>query len=264
MQLREHRQHGQHGQIRRAWRRQAFVAVMATAVSWGVPASLPAGMAVLGAATVMLAASSALAQEPGTAAIVNGAPISVFRLERHFEDYLKEQGRNLGSIRDPRIYKRLKREALLELIDRQLLWEAATAQQVAIAPEQLDAAMARAESAFRGREAFQRRLRAAGFSEPEYRSYLERIMAGQRVLARLVDEEMATRFPPSAAAAREEEFKAIYQRYKSQLDPQGSLGEAGGVQLVAEQVYANERKAAEKQVRERLRAAAKIEYLLAL
>lgn len=250
-----------------SWRRQAFAAAVATAMSWVSPASLSggvAGISGLALATFALAPADAVAQETGTAAIVNGEPISVFRLERHFEDYLKEQGRNLSSIRDPRVYKRLKREALLELVDRQLLWEAARGQQVAIAPEQLDTAIARAESAFRGREAFQRRLRAAGFSEPEYRTYLERIMAGQLVLARLVDDEMATRFPPSAAAAREEEFKAIYQRHKSQIDPQGSLGEEGGVRLVAEQVYANERKAAEKHVRERLRSAAKIEFLLSL
>lgn len=213
---------------------------------------------------LLLAAGLAAAQETGNAAVVNGAPISVFRLERHFEDYLKEQGRNLSNIRDPRVYKRLKREALFELIDRQLLWEAAQARQITVSEGDLDAAMARAESAFRGRDAFLRRLRAAGFDAASYRGYLMQIMAGQLVLASLVDSELAARNPEADAAAREAEFRAIYRQARAQIDPQGTLGEEAGARLVAEQILVRERQQADKAVRERLRAAARIELLLSL
>ncbi|MHC8354698.1 peptidylprolyl isomerase [Pseudomonas sp. LB3P81] len=42
------------------------------------------------------------------AARVNGEEISEFRLERYFAEYLEDQGRALGSIRNPKAYKQLR------------------------------------------------------------------------------------------------------------------------------------------------------------
>lgn len=227
------------------------------------PAMLPGG-AILASTVALTVAESAQAQEHGNAAVVNGQVITVFRLERHFEDYLKERGRNLGNIRDPRVYKRLKREALFELVDRQLLWEAAQAEQIKVPAESLDAALARIASAFRDRDGYLRRLKAAGFSEAEYRVYLERIMAGEMALARRVEEGLSRRYPEAEASKHEQEFRAIYQQHKSEIDPLGALGEEAGSRLVAEQVMGNARKQVEQEVRAQLRESAKIEILLSL
>lgn len=42
------------------------------------------------------------------AARVNGEEISEFRLERYFAEFLEDQGRALGSIRNPKAYKQLR------------------------------------------------------------------------------------------------------------------------------------------------------------
>lgn len=251
---------------RAAARRSTLLALLASLAAAPLPAvvgSVAAGPGVIG---LMLAVATphAAAQEQGNAAVVNGEPITVFRLERHFEDFLKERGRNLGNIRDPRVYKRLKREALFELIDRQLLWEAAQADRLSVPAASLDAALGRVQGAFRSRESYLRRLSAAGFSEPEYRAYLERIMAGEMALARRVDEEMARRFPAGEAEQRTQEFRNLYLRHRADIDPQRALGEDAGARLVAEQVMARERKEAEQRVRTRLREAARVDILLAL
>lgn len=151
------------------------------------------------------------AQEPGLAARVNGVPISVFRLERHFEDYLKERGRNLGAVRSPAVYKRLKRDALDELIDRELLWQEAQRRGVRVPPDRLQQALAQAESTARGPEAFLRRLQAAGFDEAGYRDYLAQSLAGAAALDALIDEALQRDPPPEA------ELQALYLQNKERF-----------------------------------------------
>ena len=57
------------------------------------------------------------------AARVNGVEIGLMRLERYFSEYLDAQGRAVTSIRNPGLYKRLRDQALDELIDKELLWQ---------------------------------------------------------------------------------------------------------------------------------------------
>lgn len=62
------------------------------------------------------------------AARVNGVEIGLTRLERYFSEYLDAQGRAVTSIRNPGLYKRLRDQALDELIDKELLWQEARRQ----------------------------------------------------------------------------------------------------------------------------------------
>ena len=73
------------------------------------------------------------------AARVNGVEIGVTRLERYFSEYLSAQGRALTSIRNPGLYKRLRDQALDELIDKELLWQEARRQGIAISDAQVSA-----------------------------------------------------------------------------------------------------------------------------
>lgn len=148
----------------------------------GVLTSLRCGLAGMLMALVSLTVS---AHEIGVAARVNGAEISIFRLERYFEDYLREQGRNLGAIRNPTAYKRLKREALDRLIERELLSQEAVRRGLSVSPEALAAARTRLEAAYKTPEAFQRRLREAGFSEPDFTDYVRRDLLARQALAEL-------------------------------------------------------------------------------
>ncbi|MBI2276153.1 MAG: peptidylprolyl isomerase [Dechloromonas sp.] len=139
----------------------------------------------LAGTALVLAAVAAPAQEIGVAARVNGVEISIFRLERYFEDYLKEQGRNLGSIRSPGAYKRLKRDALERLIDRELLSQEGVRRGIVVPGSEVAAARARAMAGYKTPEAFQRRLREAGFSEADFADYVRHDLRARQALGAL-------------------------------------------------------------------------------
>jgi peptidyl-prolyl cis-trans isomerase C len=149
----------------------------------------------------LLLATAATAQETGVAARVNGVEISNFRLERYFDDFLKQRGRNLGTIRHPQAYKRLKREALARLIDRELLTQEAERRGIEIPAEQVVAAREQVAAGFKSRETFRLRLGDAGFDEARFDDYLRRDLMAQRALAALVGEATA---PAGATVAADE------------------------------------------------------------
>lgn len=132
-------------------------------------------------------AGAAPAQEVGIAARVNGQDITVARLERYFEDYLRRIGRNVQMMTNPEAYKRMKREALEEMIDEELLWQEAQRQKIVVAPEEVQAAIAQRKSQFRNPDAFQRRLSVAGFTEATYQDYVKREVAVEKLLKREAD-----------------------------------------------------------------------------
>lgn len=132
-------------------------------------------------------ATAALAQETGVAARVNGVEISNFRLERYFEDFLKQRGRNLSTIRHPQAYKRLKREALERLIDRELLVQEAGRRGIEIPAEAVVAAREQVAAGFKSRETFLMRIGDAGFNQASFDDYLRRDLLAQRALASLID-----------------------------------------------------------------------------
>ncbi|MFJ4065800.1 SurA N-terminal domain-containing protein [Pseudomonas sp. NPDC089996] len=119
------------------------------------------------------------------AARVNGVTIELMRLERYFTEYLEAQGRALTSIRNPTLYKRLRSQALDELIDKELLWQEAQRQGIHIGDEQLSAQLGEIEAAFGSPALFDRRLADAGFDRAEYADYMRHEMAAQQVYARL-------------------------------------------------------------------------------
>jgi parvulin-like peptidyl-prolyl isomerase len=131
----------------------------------------------------LLSWSGATAQEVGVAARVNGVEVSIFRLERYFEEYLKEKGRNVGAIRNPQAYKSLKREALEQLVERQLVWQEAQRRNAIAAADEVQAAIGELRARFPSQDAFARRLDEAGFTEKTYLDYLKQELSAQRYLA---------------------------------------------------------------------------------
>jgi len=90
----------------------------------------------------------------------------LFRLERHFEDYLRAQGRNVGAIRTPSVFRRLTREALDRLIDKQLLRDEVRRRGVTVDAAAGRDARAAVAKGFHSPEAFTRRIREAGSTTP--------------------------------------------------------------------------------------------------
>ncbi|UVJ46114.1 SurA N-terminal domain-containing protein [Pseudomonas sp. LS1212] len=133
-----------------------------------------------------LMVSTGEAQEEAVAARVNGVPITVFRLERYFADYLQAQGRAVASIRNPDVYKRLRRAALDELIDKALLLEQARKQGLVVDEQAVAHQLASLRGDFGSSEVFAQRLADAGFDEASFTEYLRQEWAAQHVFAELV------------------------------------------------------------------------------
>ena len=162
-------------------------------------------------ALLALATTTAVAQNiPGAAARVNGVEISNFRLERHFEEYLRGQRRNISSMINPKVYKKLKREALDQLIERELLWQAARAEGMVATDAEVQKALQEMVAQMKGgREAYLRRLAQAGFDEASYAEYVRQELSGAAWLLRRAGETTAISDDEVAAA-----YQANLSRYQ--------------------------------------------------
>lgn len=207
------------------------------------------------AVLAVLWAGGAAAQEVGTAARVNGVEISVFRLERYFEEYLAEKGRNVAAMPNPAVYKRLKREALDRLVDAELLWQQAQKENLVASAEETRAALGASRKRFRSEDAFRHKLGVAGFTEESYLEYLKHELSGQRY----VDRHVAT------VAVSDEAVHEFYVANPAYFErPEGALPEAQVREPVREHLLARQRDEAIRGVIETLRTKAKIEILLPL
>lgn len=189
------------------------------------------------------------------AARVNGVEIGVTRLERYFSEYLSAQGRALTSIRNPGLYKRLRDQALDELIDKELLWQEARRQGIAISDAQVSAHVGEVEAAFGSPAIFERRLAEAGFDRAQYTEYTRQDMAAQQVYAQLsaVDAPSQVEVEAFYAANRE-----TLQGAQNQSDNPSVIREQGLV--LARAALIGKREAdARRSVRQRLRDAANVE-----
>lgn len=141
------------------------------------------------------------------AARVNGKEISEFRLERYFAEYLEDQGRALGSIRNPKAYKQLRQAALTTLIDKELLWQEAVKRGVVISDEVVQRQVDQTRQAMGGADVFARRLEDAGFDEAAYTEYTRRELAAQQVFADLA----------AVAGPDEKQVRAFYEEHLTEM-----------------------------------------------
>lgn len=137
------------------------------------------------------------AEEGPAAAQVNGVAISQLRLERYFADYLQAQGRALTSIRNPSVYKRLREQALTDLIDKELLWQEAQRQGIRVSDSEVQAQVEQLRQALGNAKPFEQRLADAGFDRDSFADYIRHELAAQQVFSQ------ASQVPePSAADVR--------------------------------------------------------------
>ena len=189
------------------------------------------------------------------AARVNGVEIGLMRLERYFAEYLNAQGRALTSIRNPNLYKRLRDQALNELIDKELLWQEAQRQGIAISNEQVAAHVGEVESAFGSPAIFEQRLAEAGFDRAQYTEYTRHEMAAQQVYARL----------SAVDAPSQADVEAFYDANKERL--QGAQNQSDNPSVIREQglvlaralLVSQTEAQARQSVRQRLRESARVE-----
>ncbi|MDB5997485.1 MAG: PpiC-type peptidyl-prolyl cis-trans isomerase [Pseudomonas sp.] len=177
------------------------------------------------------------------AARVNGEEISEYRLERYFAEYLEDQGRAVGSIRNPKAYKQLRQKALDALIDRELLWQEAVKRGVVISDAAVQRQVDQTRQAIGGNDVFARRLEDAGFDEAGFIEYTRRELAAQQVFAELTqvpepDEQQVRAFfdEHRAEMSRPEEVQARHILVKVPQEADAATVEAARLRLVEMQV----------------------------
>ena len=82
-------------------------------------------VATLACAGSVMAADQITISNFGTVATVNGVDISSTQFERNFEEYMRDNNINIGSIRYPQRLKQYKKELLDMLINAELVWQEA-------------------------------------------------------------------------------------------------------------------------------------------
>lgn len=191
---------------------------------------------------------------------VNGVDISVMRLERYFADYLTAQGRAVTSIRSPSLYKRLREEALDELIDKELLWQEAQRRRIEVTDAQVTAFVGEVERLFGTAQLFDQRLSEAGFDRASFADYTRHEMASQQVFAQLSAVE-----PPS-----ESQVQAYFAANRGHMQgPQDVQNQSDSDLVIRKQglelaraALTSELEAQSRQtVRQRLRASAQIQRM---
>lgn len=178
---------------------------------------------------------------------VNGEEISQLRLERYFVEYLEDQGRALGSIRNPKAYKQLRKAALDALIDKELLWQEAVKRGVVVSDAAVQSQVDQTRQAFGGAEVFARRLEDAGFDEATYIEYTRRDLAAQQMFAELTkvsepDEKEVQAFftEHRAEMNRPEQVQARHILIKVPQGAQASTVDAARLRLEAMRTSINE------------------------
>ena len=151
---------------------------------------------------------AALCSNEPVVARVNGEEIPAFRLERYFAEYLEDQGRAVGNIRNPKAYQQLRRKALDTLIDKELLWQEAVKRDVVISDAVVNDQVEKTRTAVGGSEVFARRLNDAGFDEASYTEYTRRELAAQKVFAELT----------TVGAPDEQQVRAFYEEHRSEMN----------------------------------------------
>jgi parvulin-like peptidyl-prolyl isomerase len=134
---------------------------------------------------VLLIAMTARA-EPVLAARVNGAGIPEERLERAFEESLRQRRINIGEIRFPERLKQMKREVLDNLVEQELFWQQSQSAGIVVSPEEIEQAYQGTQGQFRSAETFEQRLRTDGLTLESYRELLRRQLSAREYVNRVV------------------------------------------------------------------------------
>lgn len=123
------------------------------------------------------------------AARVNGTGISQERLERSFDEELRQRKLNLLQIRNPERVKQMKRAVLDRLIEQELFWQQAQIAGTVANPQEVEQAFQSTLGQFKSKAAFEQRLLVEGYTPESYR-----LLVKQQV--------SATKYANSVAAKR--------------------------------------------------------------
>ncbi|MBK5105576.1 MAG: peptidylprolyl isomerase [Burkholderiales bacterium] len=162
---------------------------------------MPIFLFALLAASALLAAPLAHAEEI-LVARVNGTGISQQRLERGFEEDLRQRKMNLLQIRNPQRMKDMRRAVLDNLIEQELFWQEAQKTGVVATPDEVEAAYKATAANFKSAEMFESRIRAEGYTPETYRELVKRQVSASNYIGGVLEK---------AAVVSDEEVHRFYK-----------------------------------------------------
>jgi hypothetical protein len=123
----------------------------------------------------------------GSAAIVNGQPITWAQLEIAVQAYMDETGTSIQGIRQPKRFERIQRQALDLIIEQELLLQEAKVRGVTVKQSEMDASVLTVQTRYKSREEFVTRLHITGQTEEGLRKEFRRKL----MLQNLIQDEIA-------------------------------------------------------------------------
>ncbi len=123
----------------------------------------------------------------GTAARVNDVDISNEMLERNFEEYLRDKDVNIAAIRYPNRVNMMRREVLDQLINQEIIWQAAQKDELLASTDDVEEAMQQVRAQFTSEQDFIGRLAAEGFTVDAYRKHVRQILSAKKYMSSLAE-----------------------------------------------------------------------------
>lgn len=120
---------------------------------------------------------------PGVAVVINGVEISNQRFNALYSEYRRSKGVAVGARGDQlHLMKQLRIEAMDQLIEKQLLIQAAAKKGIEVTDEEVDAELAKIKEPFNSDDEFRMRLETESYTEESFRQHLHDMIAAKRYL----------------------------------------------------------------------------------
>lgn len=120
---------------------------------------------------------------PGDAVRVNGETISYQRFQGFYVEYRNSKGVSVGARGDQlELMKKLRIEAMDELIEQALVGQAAEAAGIEAPDDEVDKAVMDIRSVFDSENSYQLKLRDEGFTADTFRAHMARMIKAKRYL----------------------------------------------------------------------------------
>ena len=137
--------------------------------------------------TLLLSTSAPIyGSEIGIAVTVDGTQISERQLQMAIDNYLQQQGTNIGAIRDPKRFKEVRAQILEVLIGQELLWQAASRDETIAEDAEVDQAFQRYQAQFDDATALAIKLREGGYNQDTFYEDLRHRISAQKWIDKYV------------------------------------------------------------------------------
>jgi peptidyl-prolyl cis-trans isomerase C len=139
----------------------------------------------------LLSAGDLLPANPiGVAATVQGKEISERKLQKSLDSYVRQQGTDIGAIRNPKQFKAIREKVLDVLIGQELLWQAANKDKTIAGDEEINQALKQYQAQFDDEMSFEIKLQEGGYNKTTFQEYLKQQLSAQKWIQKFVSKDV--------------------------------------------------------------------------